>query len=76
MNVFTQLRDLLAPPSPMYRVKVLEHRSDGTSRVQFPGTGPQAVVRGQSVAVNDYAFIQSGEIKQQAPELDEITMDV
>ena len=76
MNLYTQLRDLLAPPYPMFRVAVIEHRSDGTSLVRFPGSGPYAIVRGQGVAVGNHAFIQNGEIRQQAPELDEITIDV
>ena len=69
-NTYLQLKTLLNPLSPIYRVKVLALNADGvTSSVQFPGTGPIINVRGQSVAVGQYAFIQSGEIRQAAPSL-------
>jgi len=75
-NLLSELRELVAPPVPSYRVLVVEHKGDGTSLVQFPGSGPFATVRGESVAVGSYAFIQGGEIRQQAPALSEITLDV
>ena len=69
-NTYLQLKSLLNSPSPIYRVKVLALNVDGvTSSVQFPGTGPIINVRGQSVAVGQYAFIQAGEIRQAAPSL-------
>ena len=69
-NTYLQLKSLLNPTSPIYRVKVLSLNADGvTSSVQFPGTGPIINVRGQSVAVGQYAFIQAGEIRQAAPYL-------
>lgn len=77
INTYLQLKTLLNPPSPIYRVKVLALNADGvTSSVQFPGTGPIINVRGQSVAVGQYAFIQNGEIRQQASALTEITVSV
>ena len=77
-NTYLQLKTLLNPLSPIYRVKVLALNADGvTSSVQFPGTsGPIINVRGQSVAVGQYAFIQNGEIRQQAPTLDVTTVSV
>jgi hypothetical protein len=75
MNYLYALKNLVAPPTPLYCVLVIAHNSDGTSLVQFPG-GAQITVRGQTVAVGSQAFIQGGEIRQQAPELDEITIDV
>ena len=70
-NTYLQLKTLLNPLSPIYRVKVLALNADGvTSSVQFPGTyGPIINVRGQSVSVGQFAFIQAGEIRQAAPSL-------
>lgn len=73
-NLHGELRDLLNENDPIYRVTVLEHR--GThSLVAFPG-GNTILVRGTGVDVGKKANIQGGEIRQEAPNLDQVTIVV
>jgi hypothetical protein len=54
---------------------VILHNTDGTSTVALPD-GWEIRVRGQSVAVGQSAFIQSGEISGQAPNLPVVEITV
>jgi hypothetical protein len=58
--------EALLPKRALTIAQVVTHNSDGTSTVEYPG-GAQVRVRGQGVAVDDYAFIRDGEIRGQAP---------
>ncbi len=51
------------------------HNSDGTSLVQLPGGGIIRA-RGQGVAVGGKAFVQGGEIRGDAPDLTDVTVEV
>lgn len=66
-NLWKQFQNLL-PSDPLLIATVLAHNSDGTSTVQYP-SGGQATARGQSVAVNAKAYIQSNQIQGEAPDL-------
>jgi hypothetical protein len=64
-NLGRKFLDLL-PISRLYVALVVSINGDGTSTVQF-ANGSMLVVRGQSVAADNYAFIRDGEIRSQAP---------
>ena len=54
---------------------VLAHLPDGTSRVQYPGSGTE-IVRGQDVEVGLKAFVQGGQIQGEAPNLPQETVEI
>ena len=67
MNVWKQFEALL-PADPLLVGEVLAHNADGTSSVELPGN--QVIrVHGQSVAVNARAFVQTGRVQGEAPNL-------
>lgn len=66
-NVFRQFQRLL-PRDPLLAGEVIAHNSDGTSTVQLPGGG-EIRARGQSVAVGTNAYVRSGRIEGEAPDL-------
>ncbi len=66
-NLWKRFSGLL-PKDPLLIATVIAHNSDGTSTVQYPGGGT-GVVRGQGVAVDSKAYIQSNQIQGEAPDL-------
>lgn len=74
MNPWNQFKGLL-PTTAVMVAEVVSHNADGTSTVEFPN-GSQLKVRGQSVAVSDFAFIKDGEVRGEAPAITPITLDV
>ncbi len=73
-NLWKQFSALL-PSDPLLIATVTDHNSDGTSTVTYPGGGT-AVVRGQSVAIGNKAFIQNNQIQGEAPALPVYEMEV
>mgnify|MGYP000438605146 CR=1 FL=1 len=73
-NLWKEFQSLL-PSDPLLIATVLAHNSDGTSTVEYPGSG-QSTVRGTSVAVNSKAYIQSNQIQGEAPDLPVYEFDV
>lgn len=72
MNVWKQFEALL-PADPLLVGQVLSHNADGTSSVQLPGA--QVIrVQGQTVPVGNRAFVQTGRVQGEAPNL--TTVDV
>lgn len=69
-NAFEQLT-----AEPLLVAQVVAHNADGTSTVEFPN-GSQLKVLGQGVAVDDYAFIRSGEIRGEAPAVVPVELEV
>lgn len=66
-NLFSRFRELL-PQTPLLVGQVISHNEDGTSSVRLPGT--QVIrVRGQTVAVELFAFVRNGVIEGEAPDL-------
>jgi len=74
MNVWKQFENLL-PKSPMLIATVTAHLSNDRSSVSFPGGGT-AIVIGQTVSVNDKAFIQNNIIQGMAPTLPLHSFDI
>lgn len=66
----------LLPQNPLLVVVVDAHNADDTSTVSFPGGAGSIRVRGTSVAVGDYAFIQFGQIQGPAPAATPEVIDV
>lgn len=60
--------DSLLPKSPLLAGTVTAHGSNDTSYISYPGGGT-GVVRGQTVAVGEKAFILAGQIQGAAPSL-------
>lgn len=73
-NLYRQFLDLV-PRDALLVGEVTNHNSDGTSLIQLPGGGIIRA-RGQGVAVGLKAFIQAGEVKGEAPELADVTIDI
>lgn len=73
-NIWKQFENLL-PADPLLIATISAHNSDGTSTVTYPGGGI-AVVRGQSVAINSKAFIQSNQVQGAAPNLPSYEFEV
>ncbi len=48
---------------------------EGTSTLELPGGGSLRA-RGQGVAVGLKAFVQAGEVKGEAPDLQDVTVEV
>jgi hypothetical protein len=67
MNIWKQFQALL-PSDPLLIATIAAHNSDGTSTLVWPGGG-QSVVRGQSVAVGQKAYVKSGQVQGEAPDL-------
>lgn len=65
----------LLPASALYVVEVTAHNADGTSTVAFP-TGESFTVRGQGVAIGNFAFVRDGVIEGEAPAVAPITLEV
>lgn len=70
MNPWAKFRALL-PTDPLLAGEVIEHHDDGTSSVTLPGN-ITIRVQGQTVAVGLHAFVQSGRIQGEAPDLPEV----
>lgn len=66
-NLFRRFQALI-PDEPTLYVEVITHNSDGSSTVETP-QGGQFRVRGQDVAVGDFAWIRGGRILEEAPAL-------
>ena len=66
-NLWRRFQSLL-PQDPVQLAEVISHSSGGTSIVESPD-GQQYRVRGQDVAVGQNAFVQGGEIVDEAPDL-------
>jgi hypothetical protein len=73
-NPWKRLESLL-PQDPLLVGKVILHNADGTSTVSLPD-GREIRVRGQEVTIGQNAFIQSGEISGQAPNLPVVEITV
>lgn len=73
-NLYRQFLDLI-PHDPLLVGEVTSHNSDGTSTLQLPGGGTLRA-RGQGVAVELKAFVQAGEVKGEAPDLTDVTVEV
>lgn len=67
MNAWAQFRALL-PQDPLLVGEVIAFNGDGTSEVRLPGN-ITIRVQGQTVAVGLKAFVQSGRIQGEAPNL-------
>lgn len=67
MNLYAEFLALL-PDDPTLYVEVIAHHGDGTSTVEVP-SGEQFRVRGTSVAVAGFAYVQGGRIQSAAPTL-------
>lgn len=67
MNLYSQFRKLL-PSDPLLVGEVLSFESDGSSVISLPGGGVLRA-QGQTVAVGLMAFVQSGRVQGEAPEL-------
>lgn len=74
MNLWRDFEGLL-PRDPLLVAQVVALNADGTSTVQFIN-GSQLRVRGQGVAVGDYAFIRGGEIRGEAPAVVPVVLEV
>lgn len=66
-NLYQAFQNLL-PRDRLQAGTVIDHNADGTSTVTLPDGGLLRVT-GQSVAVGKKAFIQSGRIQGEAPDL-------
>ncbi|SDO30105.1 hypothetical protein SAMN04487957_105100 [Halomonas shengliensis] len=73
-NLYRQFLDLI-PRDPLLVGEVTSHNSDGTSTLSLPGGGTLRA-RGQGVAVGLKAFVQAGEVKGEAPDLTDVTVEV
>ena len=67
MNAWAQFRALL-PTDPLLVGEVTAHNADGTSDVTLPGN-IHIRVQGQTVGIGLQAFVQSGRIQGEAPDL-------
>lgn len=74
MNTWAQFKSLL-PSDPLLVGEVLSHNADGTSSVELPGA-ITIRVQGQTVAVGLQAFVQTGRIVGEAPNLTGYTIAV
>ncbi len=74
MNVWKQFEALL-PADPLLVGQVLSHNSDGTSSVTLPGA---QIIRaqGQSVPVGNFAFVQTGRVQGDAPNLPSVEVPI
>lgn len=70
-NVWTEFEALL-PSTPLTYGQVLQHISDGRSRVELP-SGAVVVVDGQGVAAGSYCWMQGGRITGEAPAMESYT---
>ena len=66
-NLFRRFQALI-PDEPILYAEIITHNADGSSTVETP-QGGQFRVRGQSVAVGDFAYLQGGRIIEEAPAL-------
>lgn len=66
-NLARQFQELL-PRQPLLVGTVTAHNADGTSTIELPAGGTLRV-QGQSVEVNNKAFVQGGRIQGEAPDL-------
>lgn len=66
-NLWDMFREI-TPEAPLLIGTVLSHTADGYSMIEMPGGG-LVRAKGTLVAVNKKAFIQSGEVKSEAPDL-------
>ncbi len=73
-NLYRQFLELI-PHDPLQVGEVTSHNSDGTSTLQLPGGGLLRA-RGQGVAVGLKAFVRAGEVKGEAPDLQDVTVEV
>lgn len=74
-NLYRALRDLI-PEAPLQVATVAAvHSATGDSTVTWPG-GEQQRVRGTSVAVGALAFVRSGVVEGEAPDLTPQTIEV
>jgi len=67
VNLYAEFLALL-PDDPTLYVEVMAHNADGTSTVEVP-SGEQFRVRGTSVPVAGFAYVQAGRIISAAPAL-------
>jgi hypothetical protein len=70
VNAWTWLSGMLAA-DPTEVVLIVQHNGDGTSTVEYPGSGGQQARKiGQSVAIGKYAYVDgAGRIVGEAPSL-------
>lgn len=73
-NPWRDFTDLL-PRSPLRIAHVDAHNADGTSTVTMPDGGT-LIVRGQGVAIDDYAYIRDGEVRGQASAVTPLEFEV
>lgn len=73
-NPYKKLKDLL-PQQPLLVGEVLAHLTGNRSSIQLP-SGALVVVRGQSVAVGNNAFIRNGVVEGAAANLGYFVIDV
>jgi len=73
-NPWTKLRRLL-PHDPLLVGTVTAIDQAGNSTVALLGGGTVRV-RGQGVAIGAKAYVQGGEIQGEAPDLEEVAIDV
>ncbi len=74
MNVWKQFENLL-PKDPLLIAEVTAFNSGDTCTVTFLGGGT-AIVRGQTVAIGNMAFIQNNQIQGEAPDLPDYEFEV
>lgn len=74
VGLWTKFQQLI--PSELLLIgEVLAHNADDTSTVELPGGG-QLIVKGQTVAIGNNAFVQYGRVQGEAPSLPFSTVDV
>jgi hypothetical protein len=74
-NPLVRLKAVLAPPSPLLVGEVTAHNGDGTSTLGLPDGGVMRA-RGQTVQVGHKAFVRSGAIEGEAPNLPTFNAEV
>lgn len=74
MNLWKEFQALL-PRDPVTYGEVLSHTPEGTSRVQLP-SGAVVIADGTPVAPGGHAWMQSGRVQGEAPDLPVYAVDV
>ena len=74
MNTWRDFEALL-PADPLLIGEVTAHNADGTSTVELP-SGDTLRVRGQGVSVGNNAFVQTGQVQGEAPDLPVVSVEI
>lgn len=74
MNLYRRLLEII-PADPLLIGEVTAHNADGTSTVELP-SGDTLRVRGQGVSVGNNAFVQTGQVQGEAPDLPVVSVEI